>query len=369
MSDQYTKSGNSGFLRLSSWLGVLAFASVVGYGVTANADTFRANLKADLPDDNPGDGICRAIQTTDQKRLFNCSLRAAVMEANALPGADKIILNRGKYKLTLAGYSTETGAFSGDLDVVDKLQLVGKGKDLTTVDASALGDRIFDLHGPGVVTIEGMTLTGGTAMGPARGANDFPTDDPNANEVVCPIVKPADGADGGAILNRGDIVQIRDVRFEDNIALCDGGAVENVDDGVMLLVECDFSYNTAIANGGAVENDEDSIMSIKTGTFHWNNAQENGGALSSDDSITLIDDSKMRFNAARENGGAIWNGDSDAMRVKTSIIRYNDATDGGGIFNNDGFLLLRENEIDRNSPNDIVDEQIDEGLPTEPAAR
>lgn len=340
-------------------IGTLVLASVAGFSGTAGAATFQVNLRADLPDDNPGDGICRAIQTTDRARLWNCSLRAAIMEANAWPGADKITLGWGKYMLDYRGYGPEIAGQSGDLDIVDKLQIEGKGKTTTIIDATKLKDRIFDIHGPGVVSMQGMTLTGGTAMGSGR----EDTNGDQVEEFVCPIVKPSDEADGGALLNRGAIVMLSDMHFENNRALCDGGAIENVGDGIMTIKECDFAFNTALGNGGAVENDEDSIMAISTADFQWNNATENGGALASDDSMTFLTKGTMTYNSANGMGGGIWNGDSDVMTIKRSTITYNDAADGGGIFNNDGFLNMRSNIVEYNSPNDIVDQQIPEDLP------
>ncbi|MDP2106794.1 MAG: hypothetical protein Q8J76_12425, partial [Desulfobulbaceae bacterium] len=290
------------------------------------------------------------------------------MEANALPGADKITLGWGKFPLTYAGYSNESAGYTGDLDIVDKLQIEGRGKGKTIIDASGLvnqkmspeGDRIFDIHGPGVVTMQGMTLIGGNAMG---GPREYYARQEQNESPVCPIVKPEDEADGGALLNRGAIVMLTDMHFEDNQALCDGGAVENAGDGIMTIKGCDFAYNTAIGNGGAVENDEDSIMAITTADFQWNNAMENGGALASDDSMLFLTSGTLSFNSAQGMGGGIWNGDSDVMTIKRSTITYNDAADGGGIFNNDGFLNLRSNVIEFNSPNDIVDQQIPEELP------
>lgn len=341
-------------------VGAMVVAAVAGFGGgLAGAATFQVNLRADLPDDNPGDGICRAVQNTDQKRLGNCSLRAAIMEANAWPGADKIVLGLGTYRLDYRGYSAEADGSRGDLDIVDKLQIVGLGKKLTTIDATSLNDRIFDIHGPGVVTMDGMSLTGGAAMGSPRDGYDSYQNE----ELSCPVVKPTDGADGGAILNRGAIVLLKDMHFENNRALCDGGAVENFGDGVMTMTDCDFAYNTAIGNGGAVESDEDSLMTITRADFQWNNAMENGGALANEDSMLTMKSGTMTYNSARGMGGGIWNGDSDPLTVKFCKITFNDAADGGGIFNNDGFLTQRYTLVENNSPNDIVDQQIPEDLP------
>jgi predicted outer membrane repeat protein len=362
----------------------------------AEAATFRVNNRSDLPDMNPGDGVCRAYipspETEEPRRILACTLRAAVMEANAFAGADTILVGRGRYQLDLVNdglQSREMLGATGDLDIVDKLVITGKGKNVTIIDATNLGDRIFDIHDPSVVVIEGMTLTGGEVL-PVAGRL---VNQPVASELECPIIKPADGADGGALLNRGGVVQLNDMEFTDNIALCDGGAVENQNDGVMTITDCDFFENVAVGNGGAIENDEDSVMRIAVSRpyfkvipgvpttenpsppatrqlvipppamFQHNNAYENGGAIASDDALISIRSAEIRYNLAQGLGGGIWNGDSDSMTLTRTVIDWNDAFDGGGIYNNDGFLNMQGTTVENNSPNDIVDYNIAEGTP------
>ena len=83
-------------------------------------------------DANPGDGIC-----ADPDGY--CSLRAAVMEANAFPGADTITVPAGNYLFTIAG-AGEDGAATGDLDLTDDVTIAGAGT--TIVDGSGL-DRVL----------------------------------------------------------------------------------------------------------------------------------------------------------------------------------------------------------------------------------
>src|SRR5216684_4826120 len=58
--------------------------------------TFVVNTTADTVDANPGDGLA-------QDSAGNTSLRAAIMEANALHGADTIQLPAGTYFLSIPG--------------------------------------------------------------------------------------------------------------------------------------------------------------------------------------------------------------------------------------------------------------------------
>jgi CSLREA domain-containing protein len=69
--------------------------SQFGLMPAAAAATFIVNSSVDAVDANPGDGICQTV-TPGQ-----CTLRAAVQEANALAGADMITLPAGIYKFTI----------------------------------------------------------------------------------------------------------------------------------------------------------------------------------------------------------------------------------------------------------------------------
>jgi CSLREA domain-containing protein len=71
---------------------------------------FVVESAVDAIDDVPGDGVCASLAD-------GCTLRAAVMEANALPGADTIRIPGGLgVSLNLTG-QYEDSAATGDLDI------------------------------------------------------------------------------------------------------------------------------------------------------------------------------------------------------------------------------------------------------------
>lgn len=72
--------------RRSCILVALLLAGVAG------AVEFRVDSTADEPDISAGDGLCAAWMTEAGGRVRRCTLRAAVNEANARPGSDKIVL-------------------------------------------------------------------------------------------------------------------------------------------------------------------------------------------------------------------------------------------------------------------------------------
>src|ERR1041384_4689962 len=66
--------------------------------VPAHAATFTVNLTTDAADLVAGDGVCDSDAGTGGDQ---CTLRAAIQEANALTGADVISVPVGTYSLSL----------------------------------------------------------------------------------------------------------------------------------------------------------------------------------------------------------------------------------------------------------------------------
>ncbi|MGB1708403.1 MAG: CSLREA domain-containing protein, partial [Rubripirellula sp.] len=96
---------------------------------------FTVDSVSDQIDQNPGDGVCAVAN------LAGCTLRAAIMEANAWGGPDEldqVVIPAGEYFLTLAG----NGNLAGDIDITQSVVLLGAGSASTTIDASGL-DRVF----------------------------------------------------------------------------------------------------------------------------------------------------------------------------------------------------------------------------------
>src|SRR3954451_13815156 len=87
--------------------------------------TFAVDDLGDCVDASPGDGQCVATPSD------RCTLRAAVMEANATAGEDTINLPGDTITLSRPG-TGEDAAATGDLDVTDPLIVHGAGAALTT---------------------------------------------------------------------------------------------------------------------------------------------------------------------------------------------------------------------------------------------
>jgi len=138
--------------RLLSMLTFMVGGLVLA-GCHQGATLFTVDTTVDSVDVNAGDGLC-----ADSGGL--CSLRAAVMEANALPGVEEIRLAPGAtYVLTIAGAGEDLAA-TGDLDITAGVVITGEA----TIDGNGL-DRVIDTrHAGGLVELDGPDLTGGSAV-------------------------------------------------------------------------------------------------------------------------------------------------------------------------------------------------------------
>jgi CSLREA domain-containing protein len=141
---------------------VLACAAliVLAFGATpGRAATYVVNSSEDRPDADSLDGQCSAPVTGA------CTLRAAIMEANAAAGADTIILPAGVYLLTRV--AIDDTASGGDLDIHEAVTIQGPGADETIVDGNGqlTSDRVVDVLQGATAVLSGITIRGGKLPG------------------------------------------------------------------------------------------------------------------------------------------------------------------------------------------------------------
>jgi len=88
------------------------------------------------------------------------SLRQAVLDANALPGADTIRF--------ADGFVGTIGLTGGQLSIADHLTIDGPGADRLAVSGNGQS-RVFRISGGLTVAIDGLTITDGRAVGDGGG--------------------------------------------------------------------------------------------------------------------------------------------------------------------------------------------------------
>jgi hypothetical protein len=229
------------------------------------------------------------------------SLRGAIIAANVSGGNNIIVLTNNIYQLNISG-SDENGAVTGDLDITNgSLAIIGSSWPQVAIDATGLGDRVFEVFSNAQLTMSDLLITGGGAPGDKYGYME-------------------DGEPGGAIYNLG----------------------------TLILENCIISNN---ASGGG-----NDLMGNAGGT-----SGGEGGGICNAGILTMANCSVMAnssgggaASAFGGDGGGIWN--SGECILTSCTISGNDtgaggapgdaigsggaAGNGGGIFNSGTLMLI-----------------------------
>jgi CSLREA domain-containing protein len=252
----------------------------------------------------------------------DCSLREAVIAANALPGADVIHLPSGIIQLTIANTSVNPGATQGDLDLTDAVEIVGVSAASTSIIAEN-NDRIFNLINNVNVTLRQMTLGGGqSGFGGAINLYDGTL---TIEDAI--IGNNFSTGVGGAIRsNSGYDVTLRRVQIINNTALGDGGAI-NLGSGGLVVIDSTISGNHAV-NGGAIHG---YGARIYRSLIQNNTASGNGGGIAGQAGCSCtsieIHESTIAGNSAVQGGG-VWA--SPPLDIELSTFSGNTASSVGG---------------------------------------
>ena len=334
----------------------LALESLEGRQLLA---TFVVNTFADTLDATPGDGLA-----ADASGFT--SLRAAITEANALAGEDRIELQAGTYSLTRTS-ANESGNVAGDLDVRDDLVIVGSGSGATTINAAAVNDRIFEILARGIsaskftrFTLSGVTLTGGVAnqLDSTSDRGGAIRMDLQSTAVISDAVflnnrAPKGGAplfregDGGAIFSDGNLT-IDNCRFEGNVASRFGGAIWANASGTQTTIRNSMFVNNRGVFGGAIR--ITTAMTVENSTFVGNVARNaagtagQGGAIENTGGNVTLTNTTLSGNDAF-SGGGLFSSATATTRLNYATVVFNTANYGGGWHTNGTGLATSENSI------------------------
>jgi len=330
-------------------------------GSPVSAAFFTVEAEADAPDARPGDGHCEAAGPPAVVR--RCTLRAAIEEANALPGDDYITLPAGTYRLTFVGRG---GGGDGrrQLTILDDLHLTGAGADRTIISPGGL-DRVMnvfrrekDRHWP-TVHIEGVTLEGGRVdpeVGQSGGGLSI--GEANVHLRDCVILKNRATFGGGISAGGGGYLSLVRVTLSGNEAGWGGGILFGR--GTLLATDTVVTENRADEGGGI--HLEFGTLTVRGGAISGNHATLRGGGLfllgSRDEGRATLNGVQVLGNSA-ENGAGIYE-DLAVFSLIASEVSGNKATNnGGGIhfatrfdyspeFPPRGFAQIESSSISRN---------------------
>ena len=310
----------------------------------ALASNYVVNSVLDLPDADPSDSAC----ATSPPPV--CTLRAAVMQANAHAGPDYISLPAGTYVLSRVGY--DTTASLGDLDITDDVTISATGG-TAVIDAnrSVTFDRAFEVIA-GSLSLQNITLKNGYS--PSYGGAIYAKGNLTLTNVS--VLDNMAALDGGGIDGDGSNIQITASTFQGNIAQGSGGAINLQGSAspypTLWIVGSTIAGNQALGSGyGGGANAYTANIVVQTSNVHDNSAAYSGGGLSyiaAVIGVTMqISDSIFDHNAAGQYGGGLYSDGNDT--TSNSVISNNSATGGGGVYGYFGTHNLNDVSISGNT--------------------
>src|SRR5262245_21371149 len=271
-----------------------------------------------------------------------CSLRAAIQQANAMPGESHTInVAAGRYDLTVTG-PDEDAAATGDLDIVADVTIVGAGVPnglcaagggpfvpagvptpggFTSLSPGVLGtvidargaDRVFDVIG-GRVQINSLAIVGG----------------------LPPMHPDGSAANGGGIQNSA-VLDLTNVALDRNRADGGGGGIRNTEAGRLIMTDSSVTNNISVCGGGVWNVGWAALM----GSYIAANTAVLGGGVCTQSSLStgeipfFMRDSTVVDNDADRGGGMILSetGSTTQASIRTTTFVSNAArTAGGGIY-------------------------------------
>src|SRR5262245_32497345 len=290
----------------------------LGCAALAHAVTLVVNSTADVVDAHPGDGRCDTGRPSPSAPATpECTLRAAIQEANALGGSNVVTLPAGTYTLTIAATAFEDANLNGDLDITSDLGIVGAGAPTTIVQACApappaatcIGlNRVLDVdpEATGIsVSISGLTIRYGYMSAFAD-------------------------TSGGGIRNRGRLTITDSVITANTVTnpsgVSYGGGISN-EAGDLTLINTSVVGNTSGYVGGGIVNRGLATLTLVNSSVADNISGYLGGGIYSEGRLSISDTSIARNTALTGGGGGIFRA-RGTLTLSNSTISGNTATVG-----------------------------------------
>lgn len=296
---------------------------------------FFASITVDRTDDVAAASACTAA-------INDCSLRGAVVFANANPGTT-IVLPSGTYQLNIAGGAGE--GFSGnnligDLDVLGNNTIItGAGAATTIIQQTQPNDRVLEVN-PFLdanfnFSISDVTITGGKET-TAVGGGGIIAGSIGNNMSITNCVFSGNSATGvgtlggGGVLYTGGSLTISGTTFASNSTTTSGGGlgytagdplIRTPSIGTLSVTGSTFSGNTAnsaAAGGGGADlynfNGGLGTYNISSSSFSNNSAPNgNGGGIVVESGPLTMTTSSLTGNSAGVTGGAISSASSTSV--------------------------------------------------------
>jgi CSLREA domain-containing protein len=257
------------------WLGAAAPAFAVTFVVNSAADAVDADLTNGTCETGVVSGVSNGV----------CTLRAAIMQANAIVGGgatiDLTVIPGGVATLTIPRTTGFTER-SGDLNILADVTIVGAGAALTIIDGngSVISDRVLHVHSGVTATITGVTIRHGRRVD------------------VSTMSEP-----GGGILNEGTLT-LNNAAITNNSgcpsAGCHGAGIFST--GTLTLTGSSIGGNAGAGSGGGIYSA--GTLRLTSSVVNNNSAEAGGGIYVVSGTATVVN-STISSNTATGSGGGI----------------------------------------------------------------
>ena len=299
----------------------------------AFAASYRVNSPDDSHDERPGDRRCSAANG-------QCTLRAAVEEANAWKGSDTIDFRLGRgATIVLRLGELEIAAGGG------ALRIHGPGAGLLTLDGNA-SSRLFRVFPDVTAEISGMTLRNGYVDQNEFGDQEFGAGLANLGTLTLrgvAITGNRAPAGGGGILNTGTLSLLRST-VSGNSAVGFAGGILN--GGQMLLVDSLVSDNDASDGAGGIDNRGTATLTRSSVRGNISSSSSHAGGIDSRGTLSLVG-STVSGNSGDGGIGGIENFGS--LSLYDSAVTGNRSNLGGGIAGTRGEIAIARSRITGNT--------------------
>jgi hypothetical protein len=281
----------------------------------------------------------------------------AITQANSTGVANTITLEAGTYTLTEVNNPTE--GRNGLPLVTGIMTIQGAGADTTIIerDASASGFGLVRVAATGALTLEGLTLRGGTGISGGGITNNGG----RLTLVRVALEENGGGGDAGGLANVGGTVVIAETIFRHNLVPFGGGGLANLSfseglpadqAGQVLITTTTFDDNHA-PGGGGLRNETGGTVTITQTTFVRNGSGFGGGLANF--GTAFLQNTTFAANRATDDGAGLINFSGTAILTNSTIAANSADGRGGGLSNAGGQLavlntILAGNTASRNAP-------------------
>jgi len=226
-------------------------------------------------------------------------------------------LEAGTYTLTREQFGSGSGlVISGPVDII------GQGQTTTIIERDPQSEpfRIIETGFTGVLTLDGVTVRGGSAGLSGGGVlNSFGTT--NITNIINSSIRNNFAKnDGGGVHIQGGTINITNSTICDNTAEDFGGgvAVDLFGESIINITNSTICRNTAGSRGGGIDNRLNGTMSISNSTISDNESSSAGG-IRNFGGVMIINDSTISGNSAEFGFGGGVNNQSGQCQYKETM--------------------------------------------------